>query len=448
MKLKHAFKNMHFLSLMGTGGMSVLTFLFSAILYRSISMEQIGVWFFFQTSLSFLDMFRQGFLSTAFVKFYAGATFRRQRELVGATWIILGGITLAAVVIDGILLLFIEYIEDQSLRNFLTYFSFNFITSLPMILAMCLSQAQLRFDRLLSIRLTQTGLLIVSLLSLIYFKQNNLQNLMYINILASLVTSLRCIIKGWTGIHYIKFSTKTSIIELYNFGRYTVGTIISANLFQVTNATLINFILGPSYLAIYNLGTRLMEIVEIPLRSFVATAMPVLSKYYNQGLKHEVIGTTQKYIGVITLSLVPPLLLAILFADVAMGIIGGAQYYHTEAGHLAANIFRLFVLFALFYPADRFSAVMLDAIHRPEINFKKILIMLGVNLLVGGLGLYVFQNIYVIVFANTLPVLIAIVISISAINKHYSPFRLTHAYTMGLREIKHGFKKIISGKTS
>ncbi|MFC0320186.1 MULTISPECIES: lipopolysaccharide biosynthesis protein [Olivibacter] len=441
MKTGKLFKNIHLLSLLGTGSMSVLTFLFSAVLYRFMEIEEIGIWFFFQTTLAFFDMFRQGFLSTAFVKFYAGATFKRQRQLVGSTWIILGGITSSAIVIDLISLLFIHYIKDASLRNFISYFSFNFVASLPMIIAMCLAQAQLRFDRLLSIRLIQISLLIISFVALILLKRNDLQHLMYINIFASVCTSLRCLIKGWTGIHYIKFSTKKAISELFNFGRYTVGTIISANLFNVTNATLINFILGPSHLAIYNLGTRLMEIVEIPLRSFVATAMPMLSKYYNQGLKHEVVRTTQKYIGTITLSIIPALLFALLFADLAMGIIGGSQYYHNPTGHTAGNIFRLFVLFALFYPADRFLAVMLDAIHKPEINFRKILIMLCMNLSVGGIGLYVFQNIYVIVFANTLPVLVAIFLSLKAVNKHYAPFRLQKAYQMGAQEIFRALKK-------
>ncbi|WP_134087721.1 lipopolysaccharide biosynthesis protein [Olivibacter sp. XZL3] len=441
MKTGKLVKNIHLLSLMGTGSMSVLTFLFSAILYRFLTIEEVGIWFFFQTSLSFLDMFRQGFLSTAFVKFYAGAAFKRQRELIGSTWIILGSITLVAVIVNLILFLFMDHISDESLRNFINYFSFNFIASLPMIIAMCLAQAQLRFDRLLSIRLTQMSVLIISFVVLIFFKQNNLQQLMYINIFASLCTSVRCIFKGWTGMQYIRFTKKQAIYELFNFGRYTVGTIISANLFNVTNATLINFILGPSSLAIYNLGTRLMEIVEIPLRSFVATAMPTLSKYYNLGLKHEVILTTQKYIGTITLSLIPALAFALFFADLAMGIIGGSQYYHSPAGHTAGNIFRLFVLFALFYPADRFLAVMLDAIHKPEINFRKILIMLCVNLSVGGIGLYLLQNIYVIVFANTLPVLIAVALSLKAVNKHYGLFKLPAAYRIGAREILQALKQ-------
>lgn len=429
---------------MGTGGMSVLIFVFTAILYRSLSIKDIGIWFFFQTLLSFMDTFRQGFLSTAFVKFYSGTSKERGQEVIGSTWFIATIITLIFVATNIPILFFLSYITDESLNYFLKYYSLNLLVSLPMIIAMCITQGELRFDRLLYIRLTQVLLLIGFLGALIFFKINNLHYLMMANIASSLFTSLFAIIKGWSGIRYFFFRSKSCIKELFDFGKYTVGTAISGNLFGVTDTFVINFMLGPSSLAVYNLGKRLMELVEIPLRSFVATAMPSLSKAYNEGNKSEVIYIMKKYIGMITMTLIPILILGYIFAGFAMSLIGGGQYRGTESGAQAVNIFRICVTFALLYPADRFMAVTLDAIHKPQINFIKIIVMLVVNLISDVVGIYVFGNIYGVVIGTIFPILAAIIISNHVIQKHYLKFSFVDTYKLGYFELRNLLQKTLS----
>ncbi|GAA4202053.1 hypothetical protein GCM10022289_16260 [Pedobacter jeongneungensis] len=435
MKLISKLKNIHFLSLMGTGGMSLLTFLFTAILYRSLSIKEIGIWFFFQALLSFLDTFRQGFLTTAFVKFYAGATEEKGRQVIGSTWYIAAGITLLLVAFNIPLLFFSHFSNDESLAFFIKYYAINLICSLPMIVAMCIAQGELRFDTLLYIRMCQVILLISFLVILNILKINSLQYLMFANIAATLLTSMLTLVMGWSGIGYFFKKQKDCIREIFNFGKYTVGTSISSSLFGVTDTFVINFMLGPSSLAVYNLGKRLMEVVEIPLRSFVATAMPSLSKAYNSGNKKEVIDIMKKYIGTITICLFPVLVVAYIAAGLAMSIIGGGQYHNTPAGDTAINIFRIFTTFALLYPADRFMSVALDAIHRPQINFIKVIVMLVVNLSADFLGVYLLGNVYGIVIGTFFPTITAIAISYYYINKDFKKFSLVNSYLSGYREL-------------
>ncbi|KQM78519.1 hypothetical protein ASE74_13535 [Pedobacter sp. Leaf216] len=444
MKIVQKLKNIHFLSLMGTGGMSVLTFLFTAILYRSLSIKEIGIWFFFQSMLSFLDTFRQGFLSTAFVKFYAGTSPSRGQEVIGSTWFIATATTIILLLLN-IPLIFIAFlIKDESLIYFAKFYSINLLSSLPMIVTMCIAQGDLRFGRLMYIRVFQVAFLILCLGFLILTKQNNLYNLMYINILAGAITSILCIILGWSGIAFIGKRTKACTKEIFDFGKYTVGTSISSSLFGVTDTFVINFMLGPSALAVYNLGRRLMEVVEIPLRSFVATAMPALSSAFNQNNKAKLISTMSKYIGIITIGLIPFLLGTYIFAGYALAIIGGGKYNGTEAGEIAVNIFRISATIALLYPADRFMSVTLDAIHRPQINLYKVIVMVIVNVISDFGGVYLFGNIYGLVIGTFFPTLIGIIISYYYINKGYQNFSIFHSYILSFREIKkfisNGFK--------
>ena len=428
-------RSIHFVSLMGNGIMSVFLMIFTAILYRYLSITDIGIWIFFQTGLSFLDTFRNGFLTTAFIKFYAGSSKERGQEIIGSTWYIASAITAFFLVLNVLAFIALSYINEPSLTYFIKYFSINLVCSLPMILAMCIAQAELKFDRLLYIRAAQVIMLMSFLILLIVTKKNNLTYLMYANILAALLTSLLCLVAGWTGIKHFFKKTRSAIKELYHFGKYTVGTSISANLFGVTDTFIINFMLGPAALGIYNIGKRLTEIVEIPLRSFVATAFPEMSISYNQNNKEQVIHIMKKYTGMLTVALIPVMVLIFIFAPQAIGIIGGEKYIGTEAGLLAANVLRLFFTFALLYPADRFSAITLDVIHKPHINFYKIIVMLVINLVTDVIGIYLFKNIYGVALATIFPIITAIVISRFALQKYYLRYSFFDTYLLGYKEL-------------
>ena len=65
-------KNIHFQSLLGNGVMAILGMLTIAILYRGLSVKDIGIYIFFLTILNLVDTLRSGFLTTAFIKFYSG----------------------------------------------------------------------------------------------------------------------------------------------------------------------------------------------------------------------------------------------------------------------------------------------------------------------------------------------------------------------------------------
>ncbi|PSR56654.1 polysaccharide biosynthesis protein [Adhaeribacter arboris] len=434
--------NMHFLSLLGNGSMSVINMVTVALLYRSLPIADNGIWIFYQTATLFIDTFRHGILNTAFIKFYAGATKARAEEVIGSTWFLAVSISGFFILLNIPMLLVISYVQDKAIVLFIKYLTINLLFSLPSLVAICIAQGELRFDRLLYLRVSNNGLFLFFLLVLFLINQATLQNIAYANLLAILSASLIALFAGWTKIQFFHKSSTACVKEIVHFGKFTVGTFISASLFRITDTFIINFMLGPAALAIYSLGQRLMEIVEIPLRSFIATAMPSMSSAYNRGEKTEVIYTMQKYIGMITLPLIPVLLGAFAFSDLAISLIGGGKYVGTEA----SNVFRLFMTFALLFPADRFFAIGLDVINKPDINFRKVLIMLVINLVADYVGILIFGNVYGITISTLFPTLFAVIIGYNAMQKHYMRFNFWEAYYIGLNELKALIKLSISKK--
>ncbi len=409
--------------------MAILSMITIAILCRVISIAAFGTWVFFQSTLLLIDTFRSGFLTTAFIKFYAGSSRERSDDVLGSTWFIAIVITLVISLLNFPALFFIHTIKDPGLHLFFQWFGISFWVMLPYFIGTCVVQAEQRFDRLLLLRLINQGVFIICILALIFTKRISLETVLYAYLASFAVPGIFLLINKWVRIHTFQKRTSATIKELYHFGKFSVGTTFSANLFRTSDSFIINFLLGPAALAIYNIGQRLMEIVEIPLRSFAATGMPELAAAYNQDKRQEVIDIMKKYAGMLTMVLIPAGIIAVIFADLAIGIIGGGKYLGTEA----ANVFRLFMTFALLYPCDRFLALTIDVIHQPKINFIKVLVMLAANIIFDLLGVAVFKNIYGVALATVVPTIIGVAVGYWALNR-YMPFKFTSIFSTGYKE--------------
>lgn len=435
-------KNAHFLSLFGNGSIALLNMIIMATLYRHLPLKENGIWIFYQALITFIDTFRTGFLTTAFVKFVAGASKSRAEEVIGSSWFTACIITGLIILVNIPALFFLDYIRDGGLLFFIRFVSVFLILSLPSLIAICIAQGQMKFERILYIRSLQQIFFFVVILILIFLKNLSIATVVYANLACTLLLSIIILSAGWSEIKLFNKKTKSCVTEIYHFGKFSVGTSLSSSLFRVTDTTLINFMIGPGTLAIYSLGQRLMEIVEIPLRSFIATAMPSISKAYNENKKTAVVDIMKKYIGMVTVALVPVLVLSLFFADFAIGIIGGQKYIGTEA----SNVYRIFMTFALLYPADRFIAITLDVIHKPQINFIKVLLMVVINLVSDLALLYAFGNIYGIAIATVFPIGFAVLFGYYNLQKHYMKFRFWEMYSLGAYELKSLIRSNLPGR--
>jgi len=421
-------KNPHIVNLIGTAVTQVLNMVQIAILFRYMSIDKMGAWFFFQGTVGLVDTFRAGLLSTAFVTSYAGTTKERAAEVAGSAWYLSTLITGLFVLVNVGYLVIPYRVGDIGLDLFLKWFGLVFIITMPSFLASCILQAEKRFDRLLYMRATSTCLSIIMVTILITLNKLNLMTVIYTGFVSGGITSLMTIVLGWARINtFFRKSTQT-VKALFAFGKYSVGTALGSSMFRSSDTYIINFMLGPGSLAVYNLGLRLMELVEIPLRSFAATVMPPLSAAYNQDNKYHVIYLLKKYSGLLTILLIPVVVGSLLFAEVAIWIVD-KKYLSTEA----ANVFRVFMTFALLYPVERFMALTLDAINQPKVNMIKLIFMLTANIVGDFLGVWIFGNIYGVAFATILPILTGMIISYHWLQK-YMKFALWDVYKIGWLE--------------
>jgi len=436
-------KNKHFLSLAGNIIMSGLSLVTMIMIYHALTLSDAGIWVFFQSVLILVDTFRSGFITTAFIKFYAGANPQRMAEVAGSAWWIGLMITGGLLLLNVPSYLLLPYIHDESLVLFMKWAGLSYLFSLPWFMATCVLQGQQRFGKLLYVRMVNQVSFLLGVAVLYFADTINVVGVLYIYLGSNLITSLYALLMGWTQISAIATRTHNGIMELFHFGKFSVGTTLISNLFRTSDTFIINFILNKQAVAIYNLGQTLMQLVEIPLRSFAATGMPELSAAYNQNNRATVIGTMKRYTGTLTVILIPAVILGCILADLPIYLIGGSKYAGTDA----ANVFRLFLTFALLYPADRFFALTLDVIHHPKVNFYKVLVMLVANVGFDWLGVTLLGSIYGIAIATVFPVIIGVMIGYKALCK-YHPFTLGSVYVTGYQQIKIWLKPWLNNRTT
>ncbi len=437
-KLFDKINNKHFLSLAGNGVMAGLAMLTLAILFRVLTKVDIGYWFFYQTLFVLLDTFRSGFLQMALISFYSGTEETTSKKVIGSIWYIAIIITFLFAGINLIVYPFSKFFNDPAIILTIKWFGITFLATLPSNIASWIMQADQRFDRLLILRVLNQGSFIIGVLTCVFFNTINLQNLFLLNFVVNVIGSVVAIILGWSKINWFVFRTSEYVKKIYNYGKYSVGASVSTSLLRSSDTFIITYLLGPSALAIYNIPVRLMELIEIPLRSMVSTGMASIAKAYNRNNLKEVGYILQKYAGTLSVAFIPIALVAISLADVGVGLLGGGKYLGTEA----ANFYRISMIFAIFYSIDRFIGVSLDVIQQPRINFIKVLLMSLMNIVGDFAGILIFGNIYGVALGTLFPLCIGIFFGYHHLRKHVN-FKLSNVFIFGYIQVRRILRKNI-----
>ncbi|SEU04230.1 oligosaccharide flippase family protein [Hymenobacter actinosclerus] len=430
-KLHAYLGNQQVLSLAGNLTVSVMSIVSVSLLFRVLSVPEVGVWVLFMSVVGLADSFRAGFLTTAFIRARSGAAAARVAEVTGSAWVIALLITGGLVLLNLGAWLVLGSSPDPTTRVLLHWFGVVLVVTLPHFMAASVMQSQIRFDRILYIRLLSQGLFVVFLGALLLLGEVTLIYVVYSYVGASLATSLLVLLLGWARISSLPHQSGACIRELAHFGKYSVGSYVGANLLRSSDTFIISYMLGPAPLAVYNLAGRFMEIVEIPLRSFVATAMPAMSAAFNQGRRHEVARLLRKNAGMLTCAFIPVIIGTILLADIPVQLIGGAKYQGSEA----ANLLRISMVLALLYPIDRFVGVTLDVVNQPRLNMLKVFLMLGVNVAGDVAALLLFGNIYGVAVASLPTGIVGFIFGYLHLKK-YLPLSIRHIMVTGFSEIR------------
>ena len=432
-------KNKHFLVLTGNASIALVGIVMTFILFRVLEPEKAGLYFYVLSFSQLCESARSGFLSTATVKYYAGAQPGRAKTVLGSVWLLALSLSGIILLLNLVLWLLLPETNNESVVLSIKWFGLTYLSTLPADVTFWKLQAEEKYGTMFWYRMLNSGSTILTYLALIYFDKMTIENALLYNFLTNCMASGVGVILGMSGIGYIVHRSKGCIKELYHYGKYTLGTTSFSMLLGYVDVWMINSLLGPASVAVYKVSMSFMAFVELPLRSFTTTGMSEMAIQYNRKNYEQVSVIFKKYAGMLTVAFIPAAAIAYLLADFVTMLVGGAQYHNTEAG----SLYQMFMLIAILSPLDRFNGLTLDILHQTRTNFYKVIIMLSVKVAGNFLFITLLGSIFGVPLSLLLSTLSGLLFGYYVLNKHI-PHTFMGIFTHGYKEMRvyvHSFMK-------
>ncbi len=412
-RLLSAYRNKQFLSLLGNLVSAFFNLLSFMILVRILpTRDDFGQWVVFTGVYNILDQIRTGLLQSGIIKFYTGADIETARRVAGAAWHVSLLITIGYVLLSLLGYFTVAPYLPLPWPLLLGWLGILTLLSLPMNFASWVLQAENRFNEIVYIRVSQNGSFVVLLGILWYLNQVSLANVLYAYCGSMAISSLYCLLRRWTGIRNIVFRTREQALELYRFGRLIIGSMVSSSLINNTNNFVILKMLGAANVALFAIAQKFMEVIEIILRSFVATAQPTLSAAANRGDKQAVAIAFCRYTGTVTLLIIPFIIGMLIFTEPLILIIAKGNYLGATA------VVRITLISAILWPLDRFNGVTLDMMGLAHVNFYKNILKMVLNAIFAVVLVWIFPDIISVALATILHILFAFGYGYYIMKKH------------------------------
>lgn len=362
----------------------------------SFEKEIFGEWILYLTGATFVEMFRFGITRTALIRFLSGADKEEQKQLIGSNWLIgLVASVLIAILLWLILYLFPDQVKQSGFYLFFKWYPLLAFLNLPFNNALTIQQAKQYFGQIFIVKTLNSGLFFVGLAINLFWLKLDLIYVIWYHLGISAFVSLITILARWDGLRFLTKATKATNTIILNFGKYTTLTLIGTNLLRSADTFIIALSpLGTAAVALYAIPMKLTELLQIPLRSFVATAFPKMSKASIQNDLKMVRYYFYSYAGSMTILFIPIAFFGFIFSDFFVLLLGGEQYVGIDpiTGASTSLIFKVFALYGILLPIDRLTGVGLDSINKPKKNFYKIIYMVSANIIGDLIAVFVFKS--------------------------------------------------------
>jgi O-antigen/teichoic acid export membrane protein len=318
---------------------------------------------------------------------------------------------------------------------FLIWYPLLALSNLSWNNAMSLFQAEQHFNRMMWVRLSNVGLFLVFLLLNYLTVRWGLIPIIIANLAVNFISGLWCTLKKWDGLTFLAKANRTTEKELVNFGKYSMGTLVSSSLLKSADTFIIGLspFLGSAGIAMYAIPLKLTDLLGIPLHSFSMTAYPRMSKKCIDGDKTGARKIFYTYSGAVTFLFFPVAVLSFVFAEYLVLILGGKEY--ADSLELLTLIFRVFTLYVMLLPIDRFTGVLLDSLNRPRYNLYKVIVMTLANIIFDLIAVFVFKSLVAVAVGTVLFTMIGIFLGFFYLRKELE-IHIRHIFSESVLFIK------------
>jgi len=343
-------------------------FLLFVLLVNKITQDQFGAWALYITIISIADSLRQGMVQNGLARLLIKFPNDKSLSTTGfvlnyALIILLGGLILI-----GAWLFSASTDVNQLLPH--AWKSLLVLGSIQFMSTLC--QARLAFKTYF---ITNAIYMVCFVACIAYVAQTSAQiSLVQIINAQALSLILPSVYFIWKRKASFAKLSKAHFIALFQFGRYSAGTNLLSILFHKADILMIAFFLDPMSVALFHFASKIMNYAELPLHALSQVIYPRLSaSYHSDGAS----ALNKEYgISIIRLSIlvIPIALIVVIFNKDIIGILSSGEYIE------ASQLIIILAIGIVFKPWGRVFGLTLDAIGRPKVNFRMLLLSLIINI--------------------------------------------------------------------
>lgn len=418
-------------ALLAQVGSAALGFLSFALLARLLEPDAFGAWLVYVTAFTLLDMLRSGTIQTALVRFASGASEATYRRYVGSAWVLALGFTGLLAGMIGVAHLLLPEHTSTAFALFLWWYPLLAFATLPYHFGSWVQQVDLRFDRLLVMRLAASFLFVLLITALFVVDHASLHAIALGHLVIQAVVSLVVSKLRWARLDTLRNADAACIRQLISFGRYSAGTLVGTNLLKSSDTFLIASLLSPIAVAMYGVAQKLIEVVALPLRAFGAVAFPALSAMQKSEDHATMVRYFQQSVGALTLLLLPVSIIGAAFAPFLLTLVGGSAY------ESAGVLLQIFSIYVLLLPADRYLGIFLDSLGQPRLNAIKVGWMVSANVVGNLIALWVFESLLAVAVVTITTHVTGVILGYVFINRFValSPYQTLLQGAVQLRQL-------------
>ncbi|MBI1182700.1 oligosaccharide flippase family protein [bacterium] len=389
------------LSNLATAGFGFVTFF---ILVRGLSLATFGEWVLYITAFNLAEMVRTGLVRQGMVHLAASAKNEETQKHIRSAAFYLS-LLLSVVAGLGLLVIYFLFYKGHhgGIALFFMCYPLVSIVSLVPQFDIWVSQAAHRMGRMAALNLLPAASLALIALASLWWPLS-LWQLVLLHGAIRLLATVFSLLGNKEVTTAILSPHVEQMSALWQFGRFSVATLLGTNLLKSADNFLIAAFIGAEAVAIYNVPLKLLEIAEIPVRSTAQVIFPKISALFGMRKYHAVALLLQQQIGRLLRWYVPAALLALFAAKYLVVAAGGnnmAQAHH---------VLRVFLVYVMLLPIDRLLGVAIDSTGKPKFNAIKVWLMVLLNVLGDVLVLWWLQSLVAVAAVTVLNALAGVLV--------------------------------------
>lgn len=359
-------------------GASVLFGLGSlALLTRSLSVSDYGVWTIYMTTITIFNIFRDGLIKNALIKFLSEANEQDKPKIMTSAFTINMIITLVIVVfnlaIGGLLA---KLLNSPKLVDLFYLFNIVYILNGFLTQFNCIEQANFKFKGVfVSNTVFQAIYFAFVCYCFVFGIKIALKDLVLVQIFGSLVSMAIAYFYTKPFLNFAIGIYKDWMLKLFNYGKYAFGTSISSILSGSVDQMMLSGIINPAASGIFNVAVKIVNLIDIPTSAVANIVFPQSAKRMETEGKDAIRYLYEKSVGTILAIMIPGLFFIYIFPEFVLYIVAGEKFTN------AASVLRISLLYTILIPFGRQFGTILDSIGKTKTTFYIVIFTASTNLI-------------------------------------------------------------------